>query len=54
MKIKWRKLLTNFCFWAIAEATLNFVGLDTVADYSEFLISKAEIANISQVINSYY
>ena len=53
MKIKWRKLMTNFCFWAIAETTLNIVRLDTVADYSEFLIS-IEIANLSRAINSYY
>lgn len=34
------KLFTKFLFWAMAEIVLNFVGLDDLADYSEFLSEK--------------
>ena len=43
MKVRWQKLLTNLFIWAISETTLNIVGLDTIADYSEFLFAKEEI-----------
>ena len=47
MKIRWQKLLTNLFIWAIAETTLNVVGLDTIADYSEFLLIKKDITSIT-------
>ncbi len=47
MIVRWQKLFTNFLFWALVEATLNFVGLDTIADYSEFLSIKKEFATIT-------
>lgn len=40
MEIRWNKLLTNIFIWALAEITLNFIGLDTLADYSEFIFDK--------------
>jgi hypothetical protein len=36
MKIKWKKLITKFTVWIVAEVLLNSMGLDTLADYSEF------------------
>ncbi|WP_019503626.1 hypothetical protein [Pleurocapsa sp. PCC 7319] len=47
MTIRWQKLCTNFLFWAIAETTLNFVDLDTIADYSEYLTIKKEHVTIT-------
>ena len=35
--IRWRKLLTSLTFWLLVEVSLNVVGLDDLADYSEFL-----------------
>lgn len=43
MNINWQKLVTNLAVWAISETTLNVVGLDTIADYSEFLLAKSEM-----------
>ncbi len=51
MKIRWQKLVTNFFIWAIAETTLNVVGLDTIADYSEFLSAKEEIKTLTTAID---
>ena len=50
MKIKGHKLIINVAAWAIAEITLNVVGLDTLADYSEFLASKHQTIDIEQAI----
>ena len=47
MTVRWQKLFTNFLFWALVEATLNFVGLDTIADYSEFLSIQKEFATMT-------
>ena len=51
MKIRWQKLVTNFFIWAIAETTLNLVGLDTIADYSEFLSSQEKIEIFTTAID---
>jgi hypothetical protein len=43
MKIRWRQLLINLAVWAIAEITLDCIGLDTLADYSEYLGDRDKI-----------
>ncbi len=40
MKIRWKKFLTNSFMWLSAEIFLNCIGLDTVADYSEFVFDR--------------
>ncbi len=40
MKIRWKKLLTSSLIWLTAEIFLNCIGLDTVADYGEFVFDK--------------
>lgn len=50
MKINWNQLIINLTIWAIAEVTLNFVGLDTLADYSEFLCNKHQVTNTACAI----
>ena len=37
MKIRWRQLLINLVVWAIAEIMLNLIGLETLANYGEYL-----------------
>lgn len=41
-------LSARIVIWAAAEVLLNYVGIDDLADYSEFLFEKP-IAAISQV-----
>ena len=50
MEIKWNKLIINIAAWAIAEVTLNLMGLDTLADYSEFLVNKHQIIDVQRAI----
>lgn len=37
MPIKWKTLFGKTIAWLAAEIYLNFLGLDDLADYSEFL-----------------
>ena len=45
MKVKWKILLTSMTMWLLGEVTLNLVGLDEVADYSEFLQDKSQLVS---------
>ncbi len=40
MKIYWKTLLVRITIWLVLEIGLNFLGLDSLADYSEFLFEK--------------
>ena len=47
MKLQWRKLLVKTTVWIAAEIILNLLGLDNLADYSEFIYEQ-EIPILSQ------
>jgi hypothetical protein len=40
MDIKWKKLIFRVGVWLTLEIFFNYVGLDTVADYSEFIFER--------------
>ena len=40
MQVKWKKLLAKAAVWLAAEILLNFLGLDNLADYSEFIFER--------------
>ncbi len=37
MNVRWQKLLVKTSFWLATEIILNLVGIDDLADYSEFI-----------------
>jgi hypothetical protein len=37
MKPRWQKLLLSITFWLATEIWFNLVGIDDLADYSEFI-----------------
>ena len=41
----WNKLLWKTILWLVAEIYLNFLGIDDLADYSEFIFERHIIAN---------
>ncbi len=44
-KVLWQKLLIKTCIWLIGEIILNLIGIDDLADYSEFLFeNKASLS----------
>ena len=47
MEIRWKILLTKTLVWLSVEIVLNFIGLDTIADYSEFVFNKHTITRLS-------
>ena len=40
MRVRWKKLLAKTLVWVVAEILLTFLGLDNLADYSEFIFAK--------------
>ncbi len=44
---QWQKLLFKLMFWLVLETILNLMGLDEVADYSEFIFNYGSV-NLTQ------
>jgi hypothetical protein len=42
-QIHWKTLSIGTIFWLITEVVLNTVGLDNLADYSEFVFERNAI-----------
>lgn len=40
MKRQWKTLCVKATLWLVAEIVLNLLGLDNLADYSEFLFER--------------
>jgi hypothetical protein len=40
MNIQWKKLLLTTTIWFVTEIILNLLGLDNLADYSEFVFGR--------------
>lgn len=38
MKTRWDKLILQISLWLVLEALFNLIGIDELADYSEFLM----------------
>ena len=49
MNLCWQKLLVKILFWLVAEILLNLVGIDDLADYSEFIDEKNFSAQIERL-----
>ena len=45
MKILWKKAWLKATTWLLAEILLSLMGLDHLADYSEYLFEKTVIAD---------
>ena len=43
MNVRWKKLLVTTILWLVAEIWFNFVGIDDLIDYSEFIFERNEI-----------
>jgi hypothetical protein len=40
MEVKWRKLILKASAWILLEVSLSYLGLDNMADYSEFVFER--------------
>jgi hypothetical protein len=43
MQVKWKKLLLNLIVWATTELFLNFLGIDSLANYGEFVFERESV-----------
>ncbi|WP_446391553.1 hypothetical protein [Coleofasciculus sp. B1-GNL1-01] len=50
MHIHWKKLVFTTTLWLVTEIILNLLGLDNLADYSEFVFGRN--GNLGQSLNS--
>lgn len=48
MRVKWKKLLIKTAVWLVAEILLNLLGMDNLADYSEFVFER-DLVNQQQL-----
>lgn len=48
--VRWRKFLVKGTFWLSTELMLGLIGMDTLADYSEFLTQNRVADHIGHAI----
>ena len=48
--LRWKKLLLNLSIWLTAEVVLTVLGLDNLADYSEFIAQSNAISVASNTV----
>jgi hypothetical protein len=48
MQATWKNLVIKLTIWLMTEIFLTFLGLDNLADYSEFMFTK-EVAFDNQI-----
>lgn len=53
MEVRWKTLCTKTLIWLAAEIILNSMGLDTLADYSEFVFDKNSVIHLATSHKSY-
>ncbi len=53
MNIQWHELLYKLTIWLVVEIVLNLMGLDDMADYSEYIFGRGgiEISSINTYVN---
>lgn len=49
MKAQWKNILVKTTIWLVTEISLNFLGLDNLADYGEFVFGKELFAGGNSV-----
>lgn len=50
--VRWRKFLVKGTFWLSTELMLGLIGMDTLADYSEFLAHGRVVEHVGMAIAS--
>jgi hypothetical protein len=50
MRVHWKTMLPRATVWLMTEAMLSLLGLDSIADYSEFLLKKESLLRTDPII----
>ncbi|HIK29932.1 MAG TPA: hypothetical protein IGS17_04505 [Oscillatoriales cyanobacterium M59_W2019_021] len=51
MRVRWKTLLIQGSIWLASEVLLTLVGLDDLADYSEFVFEKYLIDSSPPIVS---
>ncbi len=51
-RVRWRKLFVETSAWVTAEVMLNVVGLDNLADYSEFVFQNKAMLDATEAFSN--
>ncbi len=52
MQVRWKKLFLKTSVWLTAEIILTVVGLDNLADYSEFVLQNQTITQVTEAFSN--
>ncbi len=52
IQVTWKNLIMKLTVWLLSEILLTFLGLDNLADYSEFIFSQQ--VSFYNHVNSYH
>ncbi|WP_201026063.1 hypothetical protein [Mastigocoleus testarum] len=52
MQVRWKKLFLKTSVWLTAEIILTVVGLDNLADYSEFVLQNQNITQVTEAFSN--
>ncbi|MDJ0800929.1 MAG: hypothetical protein QNJ51_29670 [Calothrix sp. MO_167.B12] len=52
MKVQWQKLFLKTSVWLTAEILLNVMGLDNLADYSEFVFNNQAVSQVTEAFSN--
>ena len=47
---RWKRLCTHGSIWLVSELVLGMMGLDNLADYSEFLQARGEVVSKPPIV----
>lgn len=49
MNVRWNQFITRTLLWLLGEIALNLIGLDTLADYSEFVFEPHKMTALQEL-----
>lgn len=52
MEVRWKKLFVKTSVWLTAEIILTVVGLDNLADYSEFALQSQKLTQVTEAFSN--
>ncbi|MDJ0620094.1 MAG: hypothetical protein QNJ63_25700 [Calothrix sp. MO_192.B10] len=52
MKVQWQKLFLKTSVWLTVEILLNVMGLDNLADYSEFVFNNQALSQVTEAFSN--
>lgn len=52
MRVRWKKLFVKTSVWVTAEIVLTVVGLDNLADYSEFVMQSQQLTQVTEAFSN--